>query len=353
MPSLVKLPLPSGSIGVVVKGTPPTIIRLLEDSPMKGRIKEGYIFNSLIMSDGTTFQNLTTVELAKKLKETSPEEGRKLVMEIGLPPGAEVVLPQGSLGVTVQDVKGKPTITHIDVNSPLRNSLRVGYVVEKVVMEDGTEHSGHSSKEIDALLTHDAESSGRRLSLVNPALVQSLEKKVTLPMEKLVNLPTGGLGIAFKGQPAAITGIKDDSVLKGIVRVGFVVDSLIFPNGTDYVGCSASELSKALQGSSDTEGRKLLLKSPENPDLPSSSAIKVFLPSFGNAKDLGLTFGDDATISQISPSSPLADKISVGQTVVMVHDGKSVTYDTPNGDKVNDAILDSSGSTGRYLMLKG
>ena len=60
MPSLVKLPLPTGMLGVSFKGTPPTVTKLLDDSPMKGRIKEGYIFNSLILNDGTMIENVTT-----------------------------------------------------------------------------------------------------------------------------------------------------------------------------------------------------------------------------------------------------------------------------------------------------
>jgi hypothetical protein len=163
-----KDPLPPGKLGIVFKGTPPVVQRVGEDSPMKGRVKEGYIFQSLILDDGTKFENLTMKELIETLNESSNEEGRKLVMVLALPDGTEITLPEGAIGATVQTVNGKPMITQIDADSPLRHDLRVGYVVDKVILEDGTVLTGHTAEEIEVLLAHDSQSSGRRLSLVNP-----------------------------------------------------------------------------------------------------------------------------------------------------------------------------------------
>ncbi|KAI2501745.1 hypothetical protein MHU86_12751 [Fragilaria crotonensis] len=353
MPSLVKLPLPAGKLGVVFKGSPPVVVRILDDSPMKGRVKDGYIFQSLILNDGTFVENLTTSQLVETLNETSEETDRRLVMEIALPDDADVALPEGRIGASVQTINGKPTITHVDANSPLKHSLRVGYVVDKVVLEDGTELSGHSAAEIEVILAEDCESSGRRLSLVNPSKHTPAPKKVTLPLEKTVALPTGKLGISFKGSIAKVTGIAESSPLKGIVREGFVVDSLKLPGGTEYIGCNASQLVKALTATADVEGRSLLLKGPQSSSLPAAALIKVVLPIFGNAEELGLKFGPGPTIAEIKESSTLLGKLSVGQTVTMVHDGQDVAYNVTSEEKVVDALLDSSGSRGRYLVVNG
>jgi hypothetical protein len=352
MPSLIKIPLPTGKLGVVFKGTPPTIQRVGEESPMKGRVKEGYIFKSLILNDGTSFENLTTKQLIETLNECSNEEGRKLVMVLALPDGTEITLPEGSIGATVQTINGKPTITQVDADSPLRHDLRVGYVVDKVILEDGTELTGHTAEEIEVVLADDSQSSCRRLSLVNPDKSILAPKKVTLPMEKAVTLPAGKLGIVFKGSPASVSKIVEDSPLRGKARIGFVVASLKLPDGTEYIGYNSSKLCQFLQATAAMEGRILLLKSPENPDLPSSATSKVTLPSFGNAEEIGLAFGDGASIAEIKESSTLVGKLVVGQTVVMVHDGKDKSYQNLNLTKATNAIWDSSGCTGRYLVVK-
>jgi hypothetical protein len=171
-------------------------------------------------------------------------------------------------------------------------------------------------------------------------------------MEKAITLPAGKLGIVFKGHRATVSKIVEDSPLRGSARVGFVVDSLKLPDGTEYIGYNSSKLCQVLQATSDVEGRILLLKSPENPELPSSATSKVMLPSFGNAEEIGLKFGDGATIAEIKESSTLVGKITVGQTVVMVHDGRNKSYQNLDLKKAENAIWDSSGSTGRYLVVK-
>jgi hypothetical protein len=173
-----------------------------------------------------------------------------------------------------------------------------------------------------------------------------------LPLKKLVTLPTGSLGVVFKGSIAKVSSIRETSLLKGIIREGFVVDTLTVPNGTEYVGCSANQLVKALTATSDIEGRTLLLKGPQNSTLPSDAFIKVVLPRFGNAVELGLVFGEGPTIAEIEKSSALVGKLSVGQTLVALHDGLEREYRATSEESVEDALLDSSGCQGRYFIIK-
>ena len=53
MAPAIKLPLPTGKIGVVFKGTPPVVTKVADDSPLKGKVKAGFIVEAMTLSDGT------------------------------------------------------------------------------------------------------------------------------------------------------------------------------------------------------------------------------------------------------------------------------------------------------------
>lgn len=358
MPALVKLPLPPGKLGVVFSGKEsgkPAVKKLSDESPMKGKVKEGYIFEGLHMSDGTKYENMSVKELVETLKDTSDEEGRVLVMMMGLPQSAEVMLPQGDIGARVETVKGKPTITKIAADAPasVRGALRVGYIVDKVMLEDGTEISGHSAEEIEEMLAGDAASSGRRLSLLNPEMADGAVRSVTLPMVKEVELPTTKLGVSFKGSKLSkVTKVGSDSSLKGKIRVGFVVDSIRMPNGVSYVGYGAIDMTKVLKDTATTEGRVMVLKSPENPDLPTGAVRLIPIPRFGNAEEIGITVSDDpVTVEDYSPS--LQGKLYKGDVILAVDDNKGKVYENLDAETFDDAVQDCSGSAGRVLVVQG
>lgn len=351
MAPLVKVPLPTGTLGVVFKGTPPVVQRISEDSKLIKRVKEGYIFVSLNSKDGDVAQNLTSTQLVEKLKESSEEEGRVLVLEIALPHGTEVILPEGDFGAKIDDVNGKATITHLQPDCPLKSSFRSGLVVDKVHLEDGTVLVGHTAAEIEAALAEQGESSNRRLTLINPDKQSISSKSIILPKEKVVTLPTGSLGISLKGAKPAISSIKDTSVLKGIARVGFQVSSLAIPNQVEYIGYDATKLVNILTATSGIVGRVITFMSPENPEFPTAASTKIFLPSFGNAEEIGLAF-KGTKIDEVDESSTLFGRVFKDQAVFMVHDGEKTEYKISNQEDLLDAILDSSGSHGRYMLLK-
>ena len=81
--------------------------------------------------------------------------------------------------------------------------------------------------------------------------------------EKTVIIPAGSLGVSFKGKPATISRIQDDSPLKAQFRVGMVVDRLTLPNGSSYSGLSATELVNVLKDSAILEDREVHLVIPD------------------------------------------------------------------------------------------
>mmetsp|Transcript_13617 Transcript_13617/g.19969 ORF Transcript_13617/g.19969 Transcript_13617/m.19969 type:complete len:372 (-) Transcript_13617:366-1481(-) len=353
----VKIPLPTGSIGITFKGTPPTVTKIKDDSPLKARIKEGYIVEELLYGEGHEYSvpgAHGTSSIVKALKDSSEEDGRVIVMKIGLPDSKEVDLPEGDIKAKIKDVGGKATVMGIDSDSPVFDSLRVGYVVDKVTLDDGTELIGHTAEEIEDALATETGSTGRRLSLKDPKKGALSDRAVVLPMKKEVTVPPGKLGVVFKGaKMAKIVKISDTSPLKGIARVGMVVDSLKLPNGIMYSGYGSVPLTKALGANKDVEGRVLILKSPEATDLPTKAAIQVLLPKMGGVEELGIIFeGETTTIASISPTSALVGKIVAGQSVLAVNDNDGKEYGgLQTATKVEDAILDCSGCGGRYIEV--
>jgi len=321
---------------------------------MQGKIKIGYIFDSLILLDGTVFDGLTTKELIATLTEHGEEEGRKMKMKMGLPDSTEIALPEGDVGAKVEMVNGQPVITKIGTRSSLKKSLRVGLVVDKVVLEDGTTASGMDAEEIMTLLADDNGSGGRRLSLVNPTKKGMSQRGMVYPKEKIVDLPTGKLGTSFKGSKLAkVSKLKDDSPMRGLFRVGMYIDSLMLPDGTEFRGLGAVDLGEALKASAEAEGRKILLKSPTSKTLPTGPSTKVYLPDLGTAEEMGLFFaGMPAVVKEVEDSSPLYGKIRRGMIVLACGTGDGTEYEEVEDDEIYDALEESSGNKGRFLTLK-
>lgn len=353
MPAIVKLPLPPGKVGVHFKGSPPVVTKVQDDSPVRGKIKAGYIVLSMTLSDGTLFEGFSTPELVSALNEYSAEEGRKLQMRMEVPDHLEIACPEGDLGMTLADVDGKAVVTRIASGSPLKKDMRVGLGVDKLILEDGMVVTGSSADEFTEFISDDNKSSGRVLVLANPKLMAS-PKAITLPHSKTVELPVGMLGVSFKNREhTIITGLTKESPLRGKVRVGMAVDSVTMTDGTEFRGLNAHDLSDALKSSIDSEGRKMLLKHPASKDLPTLSTTKVYLPDLGNAGEMGISFaGDPAAFKEVAETSPVYGKARRGQVVLTIGWADGTEYDTVDADDLEDILQDSSGTEGRYLLLK-
>ena len=352
MSPAMKLPLPTGKLGVVFLGKPPVVARVLDSSPLRGKVKAGFVFEALTLSDGTRFEGLSAHDLVEILNDHAEEPGRKIQLRLGMPSSVEVPCPSGELGIKLVDIDGKPTVTKVAIDSPLKKDIRAGLCVDKLTLEDGMIIEGHSAEEFTEFLIDDIKSSGRVLRFVNTEGKFSA-RSVTLPMYKAVDLPAGKLGVGFKGKDFTfVSTIRKDSSLRGAIRSGMVVDHLTMPDGTEFRGLNPHDLSEALKISMDSEGRQMILKSPKADDLPTFSSTKVFLPSLGNARELGLTFvSSPATISEVAESSPIFGKARRGQQVLSIGWSDGTEYDDLDANELEDVIEDSSGSDGRYLIL--
>jgi hypothetical protein len=179
----------------------------------------------------------------------------------------------------------------------------------------------------------------------------SVDKKraiISSNKSKEVILPTGRHGMIIQGAPAKISRMTSDSPMRGIDCLGMLVDKLSLPDGTEYRGINARQLSKALGASSDVAGRVLYLKNPGALDLAKKSTTKLPLP-VGN---LGLTFiGEPAVIHEVAETSPLAGKVWPGQLVdtIVLTDGTEY-YDL-GGLEAMHILEESADSKGRFLLV--
>lgn len=282
LPDEKTIPLPTSTLGISFAGTPPMITKIANNSPFLGDVLIGMAIDTFVMPGGPTYMQLSTNELAKLLNDTSDINGRALTLKnpattmmTKKPDEIEVTLPSGKLGVTFAGKAAK--IVRFTEDSPVRDRMPIGLVIDTLTLEDGASYSGLSIKEFLNILEDNAESSGRTLLLKNPDTRTLSKRQVILPDEKTVAIPCGYLGVTFAGITGArfvdersmITSLENDSPVKSELRIGMVVDRLFLPDGSTYSGLSVAELVNALKGSSVLEGRQVHLKNPDTMELSS------------------------------------------------------------------------------------
>jgi hypothetical protein len=343
-----KMPLPPGKIGITFKGTPPVVKRVSEDSPLAGKVKEGFVFVALYLQDGTEFQGLSTNELVSTLGEYSEEQGRKIRFKMGLPDSTTVTVPPGEITATIEG--DPPKLTKMSPESPLYSKVRIGLAVDSISLEDGTSMSGYSTDEILEVLK-DNENQDRTIKLVNPATTSLSPRSYTPPMMKEVELPTGKIGAVFKGSRALISRLTAESPVRDSFRLDMVADTLVLPDGTEYAGLSPGDMAAALGASADITGRKMVLKSKTNKTLAKQPTTKVLLPKGGKTK-LGLVFrGEPAMIIEVKEDSPLAGKVRAGHELATIQLEDGMEYDDLDTEEAYEVLDETFLSEGRAMVL--
>jgi hypothetical protein len=77
-----------------------------------------------------------------------------------------------------------------------------------------------------------------------------------------ISIPSGPVGIVFRGFPPVLSTIKESSALKGKASEGWVVSALNLGDGTVHSGFNTPELLALLRGSMRDSGRSLTLSDP-------------------------------------------------------------------------------------------
>lgn len=314
--------LPSGPLGITFKGSNPPVIKEVKyDSPMFGLLKCGYTFVEFVHANGQTESPKDSVSLAKLIKSTAEDEGRKIKCVMTLPAEVEFLLPEGDVGLTVTQEKGICLITKIDNDSPLKHLVRVGMAVDAFTLPDGSSMTGcHADKVMEWLSTN--QEPGRVMILKDPSL-GALSPPSFSQSNTAFEIPPGAttkLGLRFQGSPLPnLVDVDPRSELRGRVQPDMIIAALRCPDGREFQGVDSSYLAKLLDETADLEGRQLYLMNKYDDDLPSEPLLKVWCPVFGNADELGVVFGGNPTsVKYVAPHSQLNGIIRKGMRVVNV-----------------------------------
>jgi len=355
MAPCIKVPIPDGQLKVAFVGDEPKVSGIAEDSPMYGIFKIGYKFKELILGDGAIMTGLDTNELVSALNEHSNEPNRMIKLEMSLPAESTVVLQSGAHGLIIEHKFGHAILTRINYDSPLRKEIRVGMVVDTVELEDGYKICGFAAEEINDALTSSEKHSKRTLILRSPDSKLSTREAI-LPKFKKIELPTGTaeeVGIKLAGESAKILSVIAGTPLDGIARPGFVIDTLKHPDGHEFRGLSANEMTGCINSTNDATGRVVILKNPTLNKILSIGTTKIMLPSEGNLEDFGISVeGSTATISGIHSESLYRGMINRGFKVSTCGWADGTEFEALSAVELDEVIRDSSGLEGRYILLE-
>jgi len=361
--------LPAGSIGVVLNGKPPTVVRISEESTIGDQIREGLVVDTLMLEDGSIHYQLDSTELVHLLKEHSYSYGRVIrfinhdVLPLTVEPGTAaapsvkeddalvVSLPAGAIGLVFNKAT-PPMITKIKETSPLLYSgLQVGMCVDTLTLADtGEKFYQLDTKEFTTYLKQHRESEGGRvvrfipegMPVSTPPEEDEIVIPAEMPDEIELGLPPGPVGLLVEGTPPVITKMSDDSPLLGTgVVLGMVVDTLTLEDGTMLCEMESDEFKAALRENADSEERVIKLINPAAVELTKASAPIEEEPYVGPGEiecvvppgSIRVAFiGQPPTITKIAPDSPVVEEgVVVGMMVDTVTIDDQVYYelDTP------------------------
>jgi len=317
----MEIQLPSGKLGVVLKGTPAVIKGFKNDSPLIGQMKSGYFVESLCLSDGTVFEGLSADELGLKLKEHSNDKGRKLLLK---PPTNDVIM------------WSKESAPPADLSpvSSLKNLFHIGYVVDKsdTGSDTGTAVSEEETKEIEVVLTS--------------RLPQS-DGTTTI---KSIALPKGKLGLSFKeSKKTSVSRISETSPMKDLLQIGDVVETLKYPDDTTFKYFTYKEFAEALNISEDIKGRAIIVKRIED----SAGTITLKSVQIPDGK-LGVTFkgAKEVYVSRVDKTSAMKDLARIGDVIDTLELRKGERHRKFDMKELGSKLEATKKSKGRSFVIK-
>jgi len=184
-PSLpsTEIDLPTGTLGIAFRGNEKaTVSAVLQQSPLQGKVKSGYVADRLTLGDGRTYKDVNSQQLANALAESSSDCHRKLRMMMGYPEELIVTVPYSYRNdiIIMDDVDNdnKPTIT-----STTLPELRVGMFVFYIQLRiNGFSLLCGSSKEIMEVLTASNVQGDRIIVMKDPLFPMFHDKFLVRPV---------------------------------------------------------------------------------------------------------------------------------------------------------------------------
>mmetsp|Transcript_6123 Transcript_6123/g.8958 ORF Transcript_6123/g.8958 Transcript_6123/m.8958 type:complete len:766 (+) Transcript_6123:37-2334(+) len=358
--AVTKVMLPSDSnmqdIGLETRGSPARITKVT-DGPMFGLLQTGYFIRTFGWMDGTSFSNLSTNELSEVMEDSVGLEGRYMICAYGKAPPSSAVtltLPAGSLGAIFKG--SPPALTRIKEGSCLGGEVEVGYVADTLTLPNGIKYYQMDTMEFTSALKSNADSEGRVIRFVDPS-VHALTPKpygdssgAEMVDYKSVALPTGALGVTFKGKKRAhVSRVKPDSKLYSSLPVGMGVDTITV-NSRVFMEMNSVEVADLVKSTSATPGRVMVVRNPDSNDYQKiPEKLEVVLPpgklycTFSSNPPVAKSFKAESPVSGYFPPAMYVDKL-------MMPDG--YVQSGFNTRELVALLGFTSGEEGRTLVLK-
>lgn len=232
--------LPSGrGLGIKLGGNVATVLSIEPSSPLAGFLFPGMAITAVRIADGREFHGLSGSILYKVLQETMYTEGRQLYCP---PPGTEIgtdvtlkFFPP-MLGQTAEELGCKfesdgEALKLVDSYGSAfdvvpKGVIMTAFAFKSAVSSEEKVFTPSSAEELDAMLL---DSSGCARHFIFAGVDSAY-----MPDEVTVMVPPGKIGAVFKGVPATLVKVKEESPLNQTAAVpGMVVAAVTIDGKTE------------------------------------------------------------------------------------------------------------------------
>mmetsp|Transcript_8937 Transcript_8937/g.13864 ORF Transcript_8937/g.13864 Transcript_8937/m.13864 type:complete len:422 (-) Transcript_8937:186-1451(-) len=314
-------------------------------SPVRELFHIGYIVEKPVSGEEEDGQEIEVVLSSNAYVKTS-SDSIKPANEMQT---IRIDLPLGKLGLFFKKVNfnGKKLvyICKISDTSPMKDSLKVGDIVEELELPERDNVRGFSKEELGEHIASSSEMDGRVL------IVQRQEGAEIGTMSiSTLDLPAGKLGVVFKGNKKRVyvSKISEDSPMKDIFQVGDIIDTLELPDGQKSSNFNSSQLGESLKQSSDNDGRVIIVKRKKS---TTKSVTKTFDLPEGK---LGVVFRGSKSVfvSKVSDTSHAKDLFQAGDVVESIELPDGEKYSEFTSTQLGEHLKNSMESKGRKMSVK-
>lgn len=352
----ITVKLPASKLGCVFVGKDDACLqRITPGGAMDGTaVKPGYIVESFVHANGEQVPSPSKKELIRLLKSTEQDPGRKMKFKVAFKKELEVELPASEdLGFQIVSKKAEspPIVTKIQASCPLKSSLTRGMVVDNITTDD-VSMTGYTAADLNALLGSTSSQSGRKMTLKAPT--EDLSSKVIDYEQKVVNAPSGDLGITWGGDIATIVSVEDSSPLYGEVFSGMKVGAIRIPDGRQIEYPSGNTLFSLLEETTNDEGRMLLFPSTSTVS-DQEPLLKYYISAIGVCGDeVGIKLTEEG--GDLLLAEPIGNCVPEGLKLIsfssVSSSGQESVMTPSSEEELDDMLLESSGLQ-RFFTFAG
>merc|ERR1739838_299872 len=133
----------------------------------------------------------------------------------------------------------------------------------------------------------------------NVKTCEASDREEVFPIEKTITLPTGKIGLSFKGKRVArISRLHDDCKIRGQAYAGMIIDTITIPGGSSFSGMTSKEAARVLSDTKTVGGRMLTLKAPDSSDLSIRNISTDDASIGGTSQDMSANFSTTFSTTQ-------------------------------------------------------